>query len=264
VNSSQEQVLELNNLSKSYNGLHAVQNISLTVNKGEIFGFLGPNGAGKTTTMKCCAGLLRPNGGNIRILEFDLAKQPTSAKALLGYVPDNPYLYEKLTGREMVAFVAKLYGVSPKGLQDKIESYFRILEMETECDRLIQGYSRGMRQKTALISAILHQPFLLLVDEPTANLDPKSARIIKDIFQSLKNQGRSVFLSTHVMEIAESLCDRIAIINDGKLLATGTMEQLRRQHQGSSLEEIFLELTGGNDPETQQLLQELTRGERGV
>jgi len=264
MNSEQKPVLYLNNLSKSYDGLKALQNISLTVNKGEIFGFLGPNGAGKTTTMKCCAGLLRPNDGSISILGFDLAKQPASAKAMLGYVPDNPYLYEKLTGREMVAFVARLYGVSPKGLQDKIESYFRIFEMETECDRLIQGYSRGMRQKTALISAILHQPFLLLVDEPTANLDPKSARLTKDIFQTIKRQGRSVFLSTHVMEIAETLCDRIAIINDGKLLATGTMEQLRRQHEGNSLEDIFLGLTGGDDPETQKLLQELSRKEGGV
>jgi len=160
LNYLQKQVLEMNNLSKSYNGLQAVHNVSLTVDKGEIFGFLGPNGAGKTTTMKCCAGLLRPNGGNIRILGFDLAKQPASAKALLGYVPDNPYLYEKLTGREMVAFVARLYGVSPKGLQDKIESYFRIFEMETECERLIQGYSRGMRQKTALISAFTPFTFL--------------------------------------------------------------------------------------------------------
>jgi len=264
VNFAPETVLELNNLSKSYNGLPAVQNVSLTVNKGEIFGFLGPNGAGKTTTMKCCAGLLRPSGGEIRVSGFDLARQPASAKALLGYVPDNPYLYEKLTGREMAAFVGRLYGATPEGLQDKIESYFRLFEMETECDQLIQGYSRGMRQKTALVAALLHQPLLLLVDEPTANLDPKSARLVKDIFQLIKQQGRSVFLSTHVMEIAENLCDRLAIIDGGTLLAIGEMEHLRRQHHGESLEEIFLALTGGHDPETQKVLLELTRGKEGA
>jgi ABC-2 type transport system ATP-binding protein len=263
MNNVPEFILELNNLSKNYGGLLAVQNISLTVNRGEIFGFLGPNGAGKTTTMKCCAGLLRPSGGTIRIAGFDLSRQPAPAKALLGFVPDNPYLYEKLTGREMAVFVARLYGVAPEGLRDKVENYFRLFEMESECDQLIQGYSRGMRQKTALVAALLHKPSLLLVDEPTANLDPKSARLVKDIFQSIKAQGGSVFLSTHVMEIAETLCDRIAIIAGGKLRAMGNMEQLRRQRLGESLEEIFLALTGGHDPETQKVLLELTRGEGG-
>jgi len=257
----EENILELRNLSKSYGKIHAVNNISLNVKRAEIFGFLGPNGAGKTTTMKCCAGLLKPSGGNIRIAGLDLARQPAQVKALVGYVPDSPYLYAKLTGREMVTFVARLYGVAPEGLQDKVESYFRLFEMETECDRLIEGYSRGMRQKTALIAAILHQPSLLLLDEPTANLDPKSARVVKDILQSFKGQGRSVFLSTHVMEIAENLCDRIAIISGGELKASGTMEELRRHRRGESLEEIFLELTGGRDPETEKIIEELTRGE---
>jgi ABC-2 type transport system ATP-binding protein len=256
-----EPLLELNNLSKSYNDLPAVQNIALTVNRGEIFGFLGPNGAGKTTTMKCCAGLLRPSGGSVHIAGFDLARQPAAAKALLGFVPDNPYLYEKMTGHEMAVFAARLYGVATEGLSDKVISYFRLFEMEAECKQLIQGYSRGMRQKTALVAALLHQPSLLLVDEPTANLDPRSARLVKDIFQSLKAQGRSVFLSTHVMEIAENLCDRIAIIAGGKLQALGSMEQLRKQIRGGSLEEIFLALTGGDDPETQKVLQELIRAE---
>ncbi|MBS3948488.1 MAG: ABC transporter ATP-binding protein [Dethiobacter sp.] len=261
MNCVPEPLLELNNLSKSYNDLPAVQNIALTVNRGEIFGFLGPNGAGKTTTMKCCAGLLRPSGGSVHIAGFDLARQPAAAKALLGFVPDNPYLYEKMTGHEMAVFAARLYGVATEGLSDKVISYFRLFEMEAECKQLIQGYSRGMRQKTALVAALLHQPSLLLVDEPTANLDPRSARLVKDIFQSLKAQGRSVFLSTHVMEIAENLCDRIAIIAGGKLQALGSMEQLRKQIRGGSLEEIFLALTGGDDPETQKVLQELIRAE---
>jgi len=261
VNCVPEPLLELNNLSKSYNDLPAVQNIALTVNRGEIFGFLGPNGAGKTTTMKCCAGLLRPSGGSVHIAGFDLARQPAAAKALLGFVPDNPYLYEKMTGHEMAVFAARLYGVATEGLSDKVISYFRLFEMEAECKQLIQGYSRGMRQKTALVAALLHQPSLLLVDEPTANLDPRSARLVKDIFQSLKAQGRSVFLSTHVMEIAENLCDRIAIIAGGKLQALGSMEQLRKQIRSGSLEEIFLALTGGDDPETQKVLQELIRAE---
>lgn len=261
MNCVPEPLLELNNLSKSYNDLPAVQNIALTVNRGEIFGFLGPNGAGKTTTMKCCAGLLRPSGGSVHIAGFDLARQPAAAKALLGFVPDNPYLYEKMTGHEMAVFAARLYGVATEGLSDKVISYFRLFEMEAECKQLIQGYSRGMRQKTALVAALLHQPSLLLVDEPTANLDPRSARLVKDIFQSLKAQGRSVFLSTHVMEIAENLCDRIAIIAGGKLQALGSMEQLRKQIRSGSLEEIFLALTGGDDPETQKVLQELIRAE---
>ena len=261
MNCAPEPVLELNNLSKSYNDLPAVQNISLTVNRGEIFGFLGPNGAGKTTTMKCCAGLLRPSGGSVYIAGFDLARQPAAAKALLGFVPDNPYLYDKMTGHEMAVFAARLYGAATEGLSDKVISYFRLFEMEAECKQLIQGYSRGMRQKTALVAALLHQPSLLLVDEPTANLDPRSSRLVKDIFQSLKAQGRSVFLSTHVMEIAENLCDRIAIIAGGKLQALGSMEQLRKQIRGGSLEEIFLALTGGDDPETQKVLQELIRAE---
>ncbi|MBS3943324.1 MAG: ABC transporter ATP-binding protein, partial [Dethiobacter sp.] len=162
---------------------------------------------------------------------------------------------------EMAVFAARLYGVATEGLSDKVISYFRLFEMEAECKQLIQGYSRGMRQKTALVAALLHQPSLLLVDEPTANLDPRSARLVKDIFQSLKAQGRSVFLSTHVMEIAENLCDRIAIIAGGKLQALGSMEQLRKQIRGGSLEEIFLALTGGDDPETQKVLQELIRAE---
>ena len=261
MNCVPEPLLELNNLSKSYNDLPAVQNIALTVNRGEIFGFLGPNGAGKTTTMKCCAGLLRPSGGSVHIAGFDLARQPAAAKALLGFVPDNPYLYEKMTGHEMAVFAARLYGVATEGLSDKVISYFRLFEMEAECKQLIQGYSRGMRQKTALVAALLHQPSLLLVDEPTANLDPRSARLVKDIFQSLKAQGRSVFFSTHVMEIAENLCDRIAIIAGGKLQALGSMEQLRKQIRSGSLEEIFLALTGGDDPETQKVLQELIRAE---
>lgn len=261
---SPEAVLELEHLSKSYDGLPAVRDISLTVNRGEIFGFLGPNGAGKTTTMKCCAGLLRPSSGVIRIGGVELAKRPAAAKAMLGCVPDNPYLYDKLTGRELVTLMARLYRVPPEGLQAIIESYFRLFEMEAACDQLIQGYSRGMRQKTALVAAILHQPRLLLVDEPTANLDPRSARLVKDIFQSFKQQGRSVFISTHVMEIAESLCDRIAIINGGQLQAVGGIEELRQRHRGDSLEEIFLELTGGHDPATQMVLQELTRGKEGA
>ncbi len=254
-------MLELNRLFKSYGRHEAVRNISLTVAKGEVFGFLGPNGAGKTTTIKCCAGLLRPTAGSIRIVGFDLSGQPAAAKALLGYVPDNPFLYEKLTGREFSTFMARLYGLGEAGLSEKVDSYFRLFEMEDQCDQLIQGYSRGMRQKTALVAALVHQPSLLMVDEPTANLDPKSARLVKDIFQSTKEQGRSVFLSTHVMEIAESLCDRIAIIHRGELKALGTMEELRRLRRGESLEEIFLELTGGHDPETQKVLEELTRGE---
>lgn len=251
-------ILELKNLVKNYGGTAAVKGISLQVYRGEVFGFLGPNGAGKTTTIKCCTGLLRPSAGRVTVGGFDIVGRAAAAKALMGYVPDTPFLYEKLTGREFVRFVARLYGADPAGLEKKIDGFFSLFEMTEQMDELIQGYSSGMRQKTALIAALLHQPALLMVDEPTANLDPKSARLVKNIFQSFKEQGRTVFLSTHVMEIAENLCDRIAIIHRGELRTLGSMEELRRLRRGESLEDIFLELTGGHDPETEKILAELS------
>ena len=247
-----KKILHIHDLEKKYGNVPAVKGISLEVNEGEVFGFLGPNGAGKTTTIKCCTGLLRPTRGNIIVKGYDIVKQAEQAKSHIGFVPDNPYLYEKLTGKEFVLFLAGLYGADGAEAEKNSDQYFRMFEMADRQDDLIQGYSRGMRQKTGLIAALLHRPDLLLVDEPTANLDPKSSRLVKDIFQSFKEQGRTVFMSTHVMEIAESLCDRIAIIHQGKLKALGTMEELRRLRHGETLEDIFLEITAGQDRETEQ------------
>ncbi|MCL0036530.1 ABC transporter ATP-binding protein [Dehalococcoidia bacterium] len=252
-----EAMLKIENLSKSYGKFAAVKNVSLELRRGEVFGFLGPNGAGKTTTIKVCTGLLKPSDGRVIIGGFDIVKQPVAAKELLGYVPDNPFLYDKLTGREFVRFVSRLY--NSNSAEQRIQELFDSFEMSDKIDQLIQGYSRGMRQKTALISALIHNPQILFVDEPTANLDPRSARLAKDIFRALTKQGVSVFMSTHIMEIAERLCDRIGIVHHGELIALGTLSELNQQAalEGSTLEDVFLELTGDFDADTRKLIEEL-------
>ncbi|MCL0073022.1 ABC transporter ATP-binding protein [Dehalococcoidia bacterium] len=252
-----EAILRVENLSKSYGKFAAVKEVSFELRRGEVFGFLGPNGAGKTTTIKVCTGLLKPSAGRVIIGGFDIVKQPVAAKELLGYVPDNPFLYDKLTGREFVRFVSRLY--NSNSAEQRIQELFDSFEMSDKIDQLIQGYSRGMRQKTALISALIHNPQILFVDEPTANLDPRSARLAKDIFRALTKQGVSVFMSTHIMEIAERLCDRIGIIHHGELIALGTLSELNQQAalEGSTLEDVFLELTGDFDADTKKLLEEL-------
>ncbi len=263
VSSRDKPLFIVENLKKNYGKLEAVKEVSLQVNYGEVFGFLGPNGAGKTTTIKCCTGLLHPNTGSIMIEGFDLHQEPVQAKARIGYVPDDPFLYEKLTGEELVTFIARLYGQNEDGLKDKVDRYFELLEMRDSKNHFIQSYSRGMRQKTALIAAILHEPTLLFLDEPTANLDPRSARIVKDLIQHFKEQRRAVLLSTHIMEIAESLCDRVAIINQGKIEALGSLKELDQWKQGGTLEEVFLEITSSQDLETQKVLNEVSRPEKG-
>lgn len=253
-----ESVLRISNLSKKYDRTEAIKGISLEVGAGEVFGFLGPNGAGKTTTMKCCAGLLRPTTGHITVNGHDIVKQAAQAKAHIGFLPDSPYLYEKLTGREYALFLAGLYGVTGAVAEKRADDYFELFDLTDWRDELIQGYSRGMRQKTGIIAALLHQPDLLLVDEPTASLDPKSSRLVKDIFGTMKKQGRTVFMSTHVMEIAESLCDRIGIIHQGELKALGTIDELRAPRHGETLEDIFLEVTGSHRPEVMENIEALS------
>jgi len=252
-----EMMLEVENLTKNYDKFTAVKEVSFEVRKGEVFGFLGPNGAGKTTTIKVCVGLLKPSAGRVIIGGFDITKQPVAAKELLGYVADNPFLYDKLTGREFVRFVSRLY--NSNSVEQRIQELFDSFEMSDKIDEFIKGYSRGMRQKTAIISALIHNPKILFVDEPTANLDPRSARLVKDIFRALTNRGVSIFMSTHVMEIAERLCDRIGIIHQGKLIALGTFSDLKQQtaSEGSTLEDIFFQLTGDMDTDTKKLIEEL-------
>src|SRR5579862_1131495 len=239
-------------LTKKFGDLTAVDDMNLSVAAGELFGFLGPNGAGKTTAIKMLIGLLRPTSGRCLIGGYDVHEQPLLARALLGYVPDNPFLYEKLTGREFLDFMADLYSVVHADRAGRIEDLMRLFELQDKGDDLIQGYSRGMRQKIALAGALIHNPKVIFLDEPTVGLDPKSARLMKDILRKLCDEGATVFVSTHILEIAERMCDRFAIINKGNIVATGTMEELRSQgasELGSTrtLEDIFLELTSTGD-----------------
>ncbi len=255
--SMQEEMIRCRGLTKVFGTLCAVDHLDLDVYRGELFGFLGPNGAGKTTTIKLMTGLLRPTSGTAVIGGFDIETDALRAKAIMGYIPDNPFLYEKLTGKEFLNFMADLYSVPWEGRGRRIDDLLRLFELSDKGNELIQGYSRGMRQKIALAGALIHQPKVIFLDEPTVGLDPRSARLMKDILRRLCEEGITVFVSTHILEIAERMCDRFAIINRGRLIASGTMEELRR-HAASdttSLEDIFLELTGGD--EVRDLIQYL-------
>lgn len=234
-------------LSKRYGATLAVDGLSLVVD-GELFVFLGPNGAGKTTTIKLMTGLLRPDRGRVRINGFDVATQPLEAKSCLGLVPERPYVYPKLTGREFLFFMADLYRVDRATALRRFEHLVELFDLASHIDRLIETYSHGMKQKIALSGALIHDPKVLFLDEPTVGLDPKSARNLKNLLKGLVQRGVTVFMSTHILEIAESMCDRVGIIDKGKLIALGTMAELRAsssRHQ--SLEDIFLELTGGDE-----------------
>ncbi|MCC6728943.1 MAG: ABC transporter ATP-binding protein [Chthonomonadales bacterium] len=236
-------------LTKQFGSLRAVDDLSLAVYPGELFGFLGPNGAGKTTTIKMMAGLLRPTAGTATIGGYDIQVEPLRAKAILGYIPDNPFLYEKLTGQEFLNFMADLYSVATRNRARRIDDLLRLFELQDKGGELIQGYSRGMRQKIALAGALIHQPSVIFLDEPTVGLDPKSARLMKDVLRQLCRDGTTVFVSTHILEIAERMCDRFGIIHRGRLVALGTMNELRERAASDtkSLEDIFLELTSGEE-----------------
>jgi ABC-2 type transport system ATP-binding protein len=248
-------MLKLNDLSKSYNGKVAVDHLSLEVPGGELFGFLGPNGAGKTTTIKMISGLLRPTIGTVTVGGFDIRTQPLQAKALLGLVPDTPVLYKKLTGKEMIRFVGDLYSVDSSTVERRIDHLTHLLDMTENADDLVESYSHGMKQKTSIMAALIHDPKVVVLDEPTSGLDPRSARVVKDVLRALCKMGKTVFMSTHILEIAERVCDRVGIINEGKLVAVGSITELRkRSKEGhASLEDIFLEVTGG--PEAQEVIK---------
>ena len=240
-------IIEAVGLQKRYGDTFAVKGVDLQVRPGEIFGFLGPNGAGKTTTIKMLIGLLRPSAGMARIGGHDIQREPIAAKSLIGYVPDQPYLPEKLTAREFLDFIAGLYQLDRAAAQRRGEELLKLFGLDDRGDELVGGYSHGMRQKTALAGALLHNPQAFFLDEPTVGLDPRSARLIKDILRGVSERGTAVFLTTHILEIAERMCDRVAIISGGQVIATGTMDELRAGHTGASLEDIFLELTGGSE-----------------
>ena len=240
-------MIELTNLSKRYGRFTAVDGINLTIPRGELHGLLGPNGAGKTTTMRMIAGILQPTAGSVRISGIDLSDDPVAAKSRLGFIPDRPFVYDKLTGAEFLRFVAGLYGQDGPAIERRSEELLELFELLPWKDELTESYSHGMRQKLIISSALLHRPEVIVVDEPMVGLDPKSARLLKDLLREFANRGGTVLMSTHTLEIAEAMCDRIAIVHSGRVVAAGTMDELRSQTSvgDATLEELFLKLTGG-------------------
>ncbi|MCS7167728.1 MAG: ABC transporter ATP-binding protein [Gemmatales bacterium] len=238
--------LELENVTRTFGTKVAVAQLSLQVQVGELFAFLGPNGAGKTTTIKMICGLLRPNQGTLRVCGYDALRQPELARAALSYVPDNPYLYEKLTGREFFQLVLDLYNISPTEGKRRLDYLIQIFDLSNYLDDLTETYSHGMKQRVAFAAALLHGAPVLIVDEPTLGLDPFAMRALKNLLRQYTRQGATVFLSTHSLDLVEALADRIGIIAQGRLIAVGTLEELRRRtHCTGSLEEVFLQLIEG-------------------
>jgi ABC-2 type transport system ATP-binding protein len=242
-------MLRLEGVVKKYGGFTAVHALDLSVQRGEIFGFLGPNGAGKTTTIRMVAGVLQPTSGRITVGGDDLHQSPERAKHRMGYVPDRPFLYEKLSGGEFLRFVAGLWGKEGPAVEERADRLLELFDLSGWKQALIESYSHGMRQKLLISSALVHHPELIVVDEPMVGLDPRSARILKDLMGSFVDAGGTVFLSTHTLEVAEALCDRIAIMFQGRVQALGTMDDLRAQAHagGAHLEEIFLKVTHGQE-----------------
>jgi ABC-2 type transport system ATP-binding protein len=240
-------MIRIEGLTKAYGKLLAVDQIDLEVHKGELFGFLGPNGAGKTTTLRMIAGIIRPTAGRIWLGGDDVIANPLAAKMRLGYIPDRPFVYDKLTGGEFLRFVAGLYGKDGDAVERRIDELLEIFELAGWKDSLVESYSHGMRQKLIISSALIHRPECIVVDEPMVGLDPKGARLLKALFREFVNRGGTVLMSTHTLEVAEAMCDRIAIIQRGKIVACGTMAELREQTASgnASLEDLFLRLTGG-------------------
>jgi len=246
---SSESAVILSNVFKRYSDIVAVDNVSLDVKKGEIFGLLGPNGSGKSTMLKIILGLVKADSGSANVLGIEAEENPIAVKQQVGYVPESPHLYEFLTGIEYLDFIGDIYGMQPKEKKERIDEYLQALDLEGREGDMISGYSAGMKQKIAIISALIHKPKLLLLDEPLTGLDPRSARIIKDLLHELASKGVTVMMSTHILEIAQAMCHRIAIMLNGKLLALGNMEELRQRAKllGSDLEDVFLKLTGTED-----------------
>jgi ABC-2 type transport system ATP-binding protein len=247
--SASQTAVKLTGVAKRYADIVAVDHVDLDVKHGEIFGLLGPNGSGKTTTLKMILALIKPDYGSVNVLGIRAEDDPVAVKRQVGYVPESPRLYEFLTGVEYLDFVGDIYGLDASEKKTRIEEYLDAMELEGREGDMISSYSQGMKQKIALISAFLHKPKLLLLDEPLSGLDPRSARIVKDLLRKLTAQGVTTIMSTHILEIAQAMCDRIAIMYQGRLLALGNMKELRHKARlpGSDLEDIFLKLTGTED-----------------
>ena len=235
----------IDNLSKHFGKLAAVDRLNLEIPGGEIFGFLGPNGAGKTTTIKVVMGILRATSGRVVLGDYDVEKEPEKAKAITGYIPDHPFIYEKLTGGEFLKFVAALHGVNTTAVEERIVELLKHFDLSDWRDELVEGYSHGMKQRLVLCAALIHRPKILVVDEPMVGIDPRGTRKLKDLFLALGKTGVTVFFSTHSVGVAEELCQRVGIIHKGKLIACGTMAELRQlaKVEEGNLETAFLELT---------------------
>jgi ABC-2 type transport system ATP-binding protein len=241
----------LDSVTKSFDGKVAVKDLTLSVLPGEVHGLLGPNGSGKSTTMKMVMSIVKPDHGAISLLGIDVLRQPVKAKRLVGYVPESPYLYDYLTASEYLDFVGTAYGIDVKTRRERVEELLEALQMKEHVNEVMSGFSQGMKQKIAITAALLHRPRALILDEVLNGLDPRSARIVKDILQRLAGEGVSILFSTHVLEIAEAMCGRITIMNEGSIIAEGTVQELRSKAgmPGSTLEDTFLKLTGSEDTE---------------
>jgi ABC-2 type transport system ATP-binding protein len=241
----------LGSVTKSFDGKVAVNDLTLSVLPGEVHGLLGPNGSGKSTTMKMIMSIVKPDRGSISLLGIDVLREPIKAKRLVGYVPESPYLYDYLTASEYLDFVGTAYGIDLKTRRERVEELLEALQMSEHVNEVMSSFSQGMKQKIAITTALLHRPRALVLDEALNGLDPRSAKIVKDILQRLAGEGVSILFSTHVLEIAEAMCSRITIMNEGRIIAEGTVQELRSKAgmPGSTLEDTFLKLTGSEDTE---------------
>jgi ABC-2 type transport system ATP-binding protein len=241
--------VNLKDVNKTFGTIRAIKTLNLQIETGTVFGFLGPNGSGKSTAMKMILGLLKVDSGSLNVYGMDVLSNPMDVKKIVGYVPESPRLYDFLTGLEYLDFIADVYGLDVATKKTRIDEYLTAFDLENRENEMISGYSHGMQQKIALIAALLHKPRLLILDEPLSGLDPKSARIVKDLIHKLAKEGVTTILSTHVLEIADAVCDKVAILYQGTKLAEGTPAQLRKESMmpDSTLEDIFLKLTGTND-----------------
>ena len=241
-------MIEMQSVTKAFGPKVAVENLDLAVRPGTLFSLVGPNGAGKTTTIKMLCGLLRPTSGRVRLFGHDIVRDGTAAKALLSYVPDLPYVYEKLTGREFIELVGRMYGMERGPLQRRIEETAALLELEGFADDLVEQYSHGMKQRCVLGAALVHDPKVIVVDEPMVGLDPRSIRRIKDVFKDYVRKGNVVFMSTHTLSDVEEMSDQVGVLCNGRLVASGGVEEVKRQTRAERLEEGFLALTESVSP----------------
>ncbi len=250
------ELVKISDLRKDFGNLTAVRSINFHIDAGEIYGFLGPNGAGKTTTLRMATGVLVPTSGKVEICGVNLEEDPITVKAQIGVVPDEPKLYDNLTGQEFIEFIGSIFSMKKNEINQRVQELSEAFEVNF-LDKFIGDYSHGMRQKLMLISVLMRKPKVIFLDEATVGLDAKSAKILKMLLKKYAEEGSAIFMTTHVLEIAEKMCDRIGIINNGELIAEGTLEELRNESGKESLEDIFLKLTGSNEDEVKEIINSL-------